>query len=119
MKPNPKLVVVQFLVPSTDTKGQPYRRGILLRLERHLAECYGGWSLVSVGPLPGGWRNPDTGRVERDVSWRYEVAVPADAMKEFDEFLGDLGASLGQAAMYRVVLGEGLVIPSRKRKGRG
>jgi hypothetical protein len=45
------------------------------------------------------------------------VGVPADGIAELDALLGDLGARLGQAAMYRVVLGEGHVIPSRKRKG--
>ena len=70
------LIVVQFLVPSTDTRGRPYRRRVFSRLERELAERFGGWSLVSLGPLPGGWVNPETGGTEQDRSWRCEVAVP-------------------------------------------
>lgn len=110
-----RLLVVQFLVPREDRAGKRYSFRVIRALRNELVERYGGWSLTSLEPLPGAWRNPETGATEEDLSWRYEVAVPEDGLDALDEFLAVLAVKLGQAAIYRVVLGQGAVIAAKKR----
>ena len=101
------MVIVQFLVPIHDRDGGPYSRDVLRRTQRELEERFGGWSLAADRPLPGAWRNPTSGEVEYDESWRYEVGVPPDRLGEFDEYLAGLADRLGQKAIWRVRYGKG------------
>ena len=96
------MVVVQFLDPIYDRNGGPYSRDVLKRLQQELEERFDGWSLAADQPLPGAWRNPTSGQVEYDESWRYEVGVPRDRLDELDEYLARLADRLGQKAIWRV-----------------
>jgi hypothetical protein len=105
------VLVVQFLVPIYDRGGRPYRRSVQKQVRRDLEDRFGGWSLAADKPLPGAWRNPASGQVEYDDSWRYEVGIAADRIGELDVYLGELAHRLGQKALWRVVYagGEGKV----------
>ncbi len=98
-----RIVIVQFLVPSYDRAGRPYPRSLRDRIQRRLEDEFGGWSLVSDRPLPGAWRNPDSGEVERDDSWRYEIGIPGGRIADFDAYLASLAHDLDQKALWRVV----------------
>ena len=101
------MVVVQFLVPVYDRQHTPYPRVVQKRLQRDLEERFGGWSLAADKPLLGAWRNPASGKVECDDSWRYEVGIPRDRLEELDRYLGQLAHRLGQKAIWRVVYASG------------
>lgn len=109
------LLIVQFLVPITDRKGQPYPLSMQKELRRDLEARFGGWSVAGEKPLEGAWRNPASGEVEYDESWRYEVGIDPGRLEELDDFLGGLAHRLGQKALWRVVYagGEGKVILAR------
>ena len=111
-----KVLVVQFLVPVFDRAGKPYPRAAHKQLRRDLEERFDGWSLAAEKPLEGAWRNPATGDVEYDESWRYEVGIAADRLPELDRYLGELAYRLGQKAIWRVVYvaGEGKVVTARR-----
>lgn len=66
-----------------------------------MEELFGGWSLAADRPLPGAWRNPTSGEVEYDESWRYEVGVPPDRLDEFDEYLARLADRLASISTVR------------------
>lgn len=76
-------------------------------MQRELEERFGGWSLAADRSLPGAWRNPTSGEVEYDESWRYEVGVRRDRLDEVDEYLARLADRLGQKAIWRVRYGKG------------
>jgi len=81
-----------------------------------LEEQFGGWSLAAQEPLEGAWRNPDTGEVEHDASWRYEVGVAPEQLEKLDGYLADLALRLGQRAIWRVAhAGQGKLIHARGR----
>lgn len=119
-KPASELLVVQFLVPKCDRAGDPYPRATYERLRRGLESRFGGWSSLGDEPLPGAWRNPKTGEMEYDESWRYEVGVLSDALAVLDDFLADLAYRLGQKAIWRVVYkgGQSQAIPARRPRRR-
>lgn len=104
------LVVVQFLVPVLDRRGREYDYATFARLRSELERLFGGWSLVSDRPLPGAWRNPETGEVERDSSWRYEVGLPAARLGELDALLARFARRIDQKAIWRVISGEGRAV---------
>ena len=114
-KTDVEVLVVQFLVPVYDRDGSPYRRSVQKRIRRDLEERFDGWSLASDKPLPGAWRNPASGEVEYDDSWRYEIGIAPGRLDEFDAYLGELAHRLGQEALWRVVYagGEGKVIVAK------
>jgi hypothetical protein len=114
-KPETKNVIVQFLVPVYDRDGKPYRRSVHKRLRIDLEVRFGGWSLAGDKPLPGAWRNPSSGEVEYDDSWRYEVGVAPGQLSELDRYLAELAHRLGQKAIWRVHYagGEGKVVRAR------
>jgi hypothetical protein len=109
-----QVLVVQFLVPVYDRKGKPYRRSVQKQVRRDLEDRFDGWSLAGDRPLEGAWRNPSSGMVEHDESWRYEIGIAPHRLAELDEYLGELAHRLGQKAIWRVVYagGEGKVIPA-------
>ena len=111
-----KILVVQFLVPVYDRLGKPYPRSVLKELQRYLENHFEGWSLAADKPLTGAWRNPASGEIEYDDSWRYEVGIDPARLADLDEYLGDLAHKLGQKALWRVAYagGEGKVIPARR-----
>jgi hypothetical protein len=115
-----ELLVVQFLVPKYDRSGDPYPRSIHVSLRRDLEERFGGWSSLGDAPLPGAWRNPESGEIEYDDSWRYEVGIPPARIREFDDYLADLARRIGQKAIWRVAYagGEGKAIPAGRPRGR-
>jgi hypothetical protein len=115
-----KVLVVQFLVPVFDRAGKPYRRTAHKQLRRDLEERFDGRSLAAEKPLEGAWRNPATGEVEYDESWRYEVGIAPDRLSELDRYLGELAHRLGQKTIWRVVYagGEGKVIEARSPRRR-
>ncbi len=108
-------LVVQFLVPVYDRDGNPYRRSIQKQIRRDLEDRFDGWSLAADKPLPGAWRNPASGEMEFDDSWRYELGIAQGRLDELDAYLGELAHHLGQKALWRVVYagGEGKVIAAR------
>jgi hypothetical protein len=115
------VLVVQFLVPVYDRNGKRYGALVHVRLRRDLEKRFDGWSLAGDKPLPGAWRNPESGMIEYDESWRYEVGIAPSRLPELDEYLGGLGLRLGQKALWRVVYagGGGQVIPARRPRRRG
>jgi hypothetical protein len=110
-----EVLVVQFLVPVYDREGSPYPRSVHKRLRRDLENRFDGWSLAAEKPLTGAWRNPQSGEVEYDDSWRYEVGIDPARLDEFDEYLAALAHRVGQKALWCVVYtgGEGKTIPAR------
>ena len=114
-EPGTRVLVVQFLVPVHDRNGKRYRRSVRNRIRRELEERFDGWSLAGDKPLAGAWRNPESGTVEYDESWRYEVGIAPARLSELDEYLGEVAHRLEQKALWRVVYvgGEGKVIPAR------
>lgn len=55
--------------------GQAYRRPVLRRVQQQLEARFDGWSLAAERPLPGAWRDPGSGEIEYDQSWRHEVGI--------------------------------------------
>ena len=110
-----KVVVIQFLIPVYDRRGNPYRRSAHNQLRRDLEDRFDGWSLAADKPLAGAWRNPGSGEVEYDDSWRYEIGIDRDRLDELDAYLGELAQRLGQRALWRVAYagGEGKVVLAR------
>lgn len=110
-----ELLVVHFLVPVHDRNGEPYPRSVRDLLRADLEELFDGWSSLGNQPLPGAWRNPFSGEVEYDESWRYEVGIEPERLEELDSYLSELGHRLGQKAIWRVIYrdGEGMAIPAR------
>ena len=120
-KPEPELLVVQFLIPKYDREGNPYPRSVHENLRKDLEDQFDGWSSLGDEPLPGAWRNSQSDEIEYDDSWRYEVGIAPDRLQEFDDFLAGLAHRLSQKAIWRVVYegGEGKAIPARRpRKAR-
>jgi hypothetical protein len=115
-----KVLVVQFLVPVYDRAGKPYPRATHKRIRRDLEERFDGWSLAAEKPLEGAWRNPATGEVEYDESWRYEIGIASARLTDLDHYLGELAHRLGQKAIWQVVYagGEGKVITARRPQRR-
>jgi hypothetical protein len=117
------LLAVQFLVPVHDRNGEPYSWRVHERLRRDLEDRYGGWSSLGDKPLPGAWRNPQSGEVEYDDSWRDEVGIPERLLNTLDGYLAVLAHRLGQKAIWRVVYaeGQGKAIAARapRQKGKG
>ena len=70
-----EILVVQFLVPVFDREGKPYHRSVQKRIRRDLEDRFDGWSLAADKPLPGAWRNPTSGEVKYDDSWRYDTGT--------------------------------------------
>jgi len=107
-----RVLVVQFLVPQRDRDGTPYPHRVRRALQNELEERFDGWSLAAEKPLAGAWRNPASGEIEYDRSWRYEVGIEPSRLAEFDAFLAGLARRLEQKAIWRVVYsgGEGRVI---------
>lgn len=103
---NDDLIVVHFLIPVFDRKGNPYPRNLNKGLQGELEDRFGGWSLIGDKPAPGGWVNPETGEREEDLSLRYEVGIKANQINELDEFLSTIASKLGQEAIWRVIFGE-------------
>ena len=98
-----KLLIVQFLVPVRGRDGALYPRTVHEELGRELEERFDGWSRLGDRPLPGAWRNPESGEIEHDESWRYEVGVARERLRELDDCLATLAHRLGQKAIWRVV----------------
>lgn len=115
-----ELLIVHFLVPKRDREGHPYPRSVHQSLRRDLEELFDGWSSLGDEPLPGAWRNPRSGEVEYDDSWRYEVGIPGASLADLDEFFADLSHRLGQKAIWRVIYrgGEGKAIVARSIRTR-
>ena len=109
------VLVVQFLLPVYDRAGSPYALSTHKRIRRELEDRFDGWSLAADKPLVGAWRNPASGEVEYDESWRYEIGIGADRLAELDDYLSHVAHRLGQKALWRVVYagGEGRVIAAR------
>ena len=113
-KSGPEVLVVHFLVPKFDRSGKPYPRSVHKNLRKNLEQRFGGWSSLGDKPLPGAWMNPDSGEIEYDESWRYEVGIAPKRLAELDEYLAELAYHLKQKAVWRVTYagGEGRVIPA-------
>jgi len=111
-----RVLVVHFLVPVHDRRGKRYAHAARIWLRRDLGARFGGWSLVSDKPLEGAWRNPESGEIEYDASWRYEIGIDPSRLDELDAYLGELAYRLGQKAIWRVAYagGEGRAIPAKE-----
>ena len=113
---NQSLQIIHFLIPVIDRDGRPYIRNVHKQIQRELEDRFGGWTLLSTEPLPGAWKAPDTGEVEYDESWPYEVGIPPERLQEFDDFLAAVAFRLGQKTIWRVLVGEGKAITAREPK---
>lgn len=109
------MIVVHFLIPVADRAGKPYRRSIYHRLHKELQERFGGFTRLGARDT-GSWRNPESGELEFDESFRYEVGVERELLDELDAYLGDVAYRIGQKGIWRVVLGQGKVIEPRPGK---
>ena len=114
-KPETEKLVVHFLVPKYDRDGKPYRRSVHKKLRKDLEDLFDGWSSLGDKPLEGAWRNPESGEIEYDESWRYEVGIDPEQLEELDDYLAELAHHMGQKAIWRVLYkgGEGKAIPAR------
>ena len=88
------MIAVQFLIPT---------RADHPALRRDLEDTFGGWSLI--GTNYGAWRDPATGVVGFDATLRYEVGLDPDKLVYLDEYLQRLARSIGESAIWRVVIG--------------
>lgn len=114
------VLAVQFLIPVFDRQGRRYARSVHTQLRHDLNEKFGGWSLAAKRPLQGAWRNPESGEVEYDESWRYEVGIDSLRLHELDEYLGELAHRLDQKALWRIAYagGSGRAVPARQPESR-
>lgn len=87
-----------FLVPLSDNEGQPFGTSEWDWLCDELVIRFGGWSLD--GKIEGAWRDPVSGRVYRDSSYRYVVVVEQTAVPGFLAFMADVKARFRQEALY-------------------
>jgi hypothetical protein len=92
-KAKAQILVVQFLVPIYDRKGKPYPRSVQKGVRRDLEDRFDGWSLAADKPLTGAWRNPESGQVEYDDSWRYEIGIAPSRLADLDAYLAQLAPS--------------------------
>jgi len=60
-KSEPENLLIHFLVPNCDRNGKPYPRSVRDNLRKYLEERFDGWSSLGDEPLPGAWRNPESG----------------------------------------------------------
>jgi hypothetical protein len=79
------------------------RRGVL----NLVRDAFGGYSLE--GPFEGAW-TADDGRVYEETSYRLEVLVPSDRVREARELFSRIGRQLGQRAIYFEVREAGEII---------
>ena len=70
-------------------------------------DTYGGYSLE--GPFEGAWV-ADDGRVYEETSYRLEVLVPSERVREARELFTRIGKQLGQRAIYFEVREAGEII---------
>jgi hypothetical protein len=94
------VIVVHFLVPRRDRSGKPYPCSVQQQVRRDLERLFHGWSSLGAGALPGAWRNPESGEVEYDESWRYEIGIDPDRLSDLDSYLSHLAHRLGQNALW-------------------
>ena len=113
---NESLQIIHFLIPVLDRDGRPYVRNVHKQIQGELEDRFGGWTLLSTEPLRGAWKAPNTGEVEYDESWSYEVGIPSERLQEFDDFLAAVAFRLGQKAIWRVLAGEGRAIVAMEPK---
>jgi hypothetical protein len=70
-------------------------------------DTFGGYALE--GPFEGAWVGDD-GRVYEETSYRLEVLVPPDRVKEARQLFTRIGKQLGQRAIYFEVREAGEII---------
>jgi hypothetical protein len=70
-------------------------------------DTFGGYTLE--GPFEGAWI-ADDGQVYEETSYRLEVLVPAERVREARELFTRLGRQLGQRAIYFEVRDAGEII---------
>jgi hypothetical protein len=99
------LVVTRIPTHRNDgSKVSPRERRAVLT---HVRDTFVGYSLE--GPFQGAWVGDD-GRVYEETSYRLEVLVPPERMKEARELFMRIGARLGQRAIYLEVREGGEII---------
>ncbi|HVS39906.1 MAG TPA: hypothetical protein VMS17_30390 [Gemmataceae bacterium] len=99
------LVVTRIPTHRNDgSKVSTRERRAILTLVRN---TFGGYSLE--GPFQGAWV-ADDGRAYEETSYRLEVLVPPERMKEARELFMQIGKRLGQRAVYLEVREGGEII---------
>ncbi len=66
--------LIQFLLPLTDDKGQPFDQAAFARVTQELTERFGGVTAYLRAPAEGAWKD-EAGAVSRDQVVIYEVMV--------------------------------------------
>lgn len=99
------LVVTRIPTRRNDgSKVSPRERRAILTLVR---DTFGGYSLE--GPFQGAWVAAD-GRVYEEASYRLEVLIPPERLREARELFMRVGKQLGQRAIYFEVRDTGEII---------
>jgi hypothetical protein len=95
-----------FLIPRTNEEtGELHLVETFEELRLAMMERFGGWT--ELGEVRGGWKDPATGKVMEDVSYRYKVAVPKQRVQELKNYLRNVTKrEFGQHAIYFETLGK-------------
>lgn len=91
-------------------------------LRDELYTLAGGWSgpqrvIALIEAVPGGWRDPATGRCSEDESRKYTVLVPASEFGALSELLVRAANSFDQDEILFVVQGEDRSVKRDPSKG--
>jgi hypothetical protein len=94
-------------IPTHRNDGLKINRRELREILTLVRDALGGYSLE--GPFQGVW-TADDGRVYEEASYRLEVMVAPERLKEVRELFMRIGSQLGQRAIYFEVRDGGEII---------
>lgn len=100
-------MIVVTRVPTHRNDGSKVSRKELLALLDAVQEEFGGYALE--GPFPGAWVARD-GKVHREKTHKLEVVVSKRKVKKACAMFRNIGAQLGQKAIYLEVRESGEII---------
>lgn len=91
------MVKAVFYIPENFNDNSPIPEEQFLELQEFLVAEFGGYT--QAGRVEGAWTNPRTGEVSRDVSFKYEVALPAERIAILKSYLVELKNKIRQDAI--------------------
>lgn len=95
--------VFRFLIPvMNDSYGQPHPDWLWLKFEGHLIKLAGGFTYG--GLVNGTWKD-ENGKIIRDTSRSYEVALAPIDEEKLVELLQTAAAAFGQQCIYLASIG--------------
>lgn len=89
-------IEARFLIPIVSNSGSAFEKSRFQWVEDELTRRFGGYTLEGV--FEGAYL--DNGRIVREKSRRYLVAVPRDRLDELKEFLREVKSRFGQKSLY-------------------